>query len=313
MYKITDISDYQPKFIKSVREFEHISETENIQFLFLWDEAEKAFLNQFIDTMTEIGVARWEGILNIVPKVKDELIERKARILLRLNNSTPYTYRTLKNMLDMICGEDGHNFSIVYNEYKLIVRVMLDRRKCLKEVDEMLKRIVPANISIDLDLFFNRHFEAARYMHYELNGYTHEEIRERALPLYTEHNDIVKYKLLRHMGYTYSDLGIYNHEEIRNAYFDRYTPHKNLEQQNYFTLARYTHDEIRLKQMKNHKMYRDIVNKNCLNLSKYTHEEIRNNELNIYTQQNYVKNYTNNMLSKYKYNHIMNMERSVWN
>ena len=175
-----DIKDYWPLVIKRILEFEKIADAENPEINNLWTAHKDVLDNQFIKTLTEEGCKRWENILNIVPMGTDTLEDRRFRILARINADLPFTFRQLENMLYALCG-DYYTCELVNNEYKLVIRLALSVKRQYDEVSSLLKKVVPANLLIDLDLLWNQYLTLEPFTHEELEIYTHQELREETL------------------------------------------------------------------------------------------------------------------------------------
>lgn len=93
---------YLPDFLKEFKEFRklrNLSESENIELLKVWNNFENIVSDNFINDSTECGVESWERILKITPKAYDTLNDRKFRVLTRLNEKLPYTYREAEKRL----------------------------------------------------------------------------------------------------------------------------------------------------------------------------------------------------------------------
>lgn len=171
-----NLIDYLPPFIRNVRECESImNDGEQPEIDLVWIAIKNAMKDQFISDATENGVRRWEEILGIVSKDTLTLNERKFTILTKVNETLPFTLSTLKERLKSLCGEN--NFSAVVDGFSLIVRVALAAKNNINDVDALLKRIVPANMVIDLSIKYNPHETLEKYTHEELHAYTHEELR----------------------------------------------------------------------------------------------------------------------------------------
>jgi Uncharacterized protein conserved in bacteria (DUF2313). len=172
-----DVLNYLPDFLKEFREFKELAASENPEILALWGTLESVMRDQFINDSTENGVKRWEKILKISPKGTDGLDIRKFRVLARLNEKLPYTYRKLEQQLGTLCGESGYSMELRNNEYKLVVRVALSAGAMFAEVEKLLKRIVPANMDIDLSLLYNRNSSLESYTYGGLSTYTYDQLR----------------------------------------------------------------------------------------------------------------------------------------
>lgn len=179
--KIINISRYFPITVKNTKKFIKIAESENPEFNMLWKELDNLLSNQFINTLTEYGVLRWEKILKINPKEKDTLEDRKIKIILNIYEKLPYTITVLKEMLEDICGKDGYTINIIHNKYLLIVKICLEKKYYFNEVNDLLKRIIPANMILDFDLIYNTHETMSLYTHKHLNHFKHKEMKAEVL------------------------------------------------------------------------------------------------------------------------------------
>lgn len=203
-----DLKDYWPLVIKRILEFEKIADTENPEINNLWAAHKGVLDNQFIKTLTEEGCERWENILNIVPMGTDTLEGRRFRILARINADLPFTFRQLENMLYALCGDD-YTCELINNDYKLVIRLALGVRRQYDEVSSLLKKVVPANLLIDLDLLWNQYLLLEPFIHEDLEPYTHEELREENL------TTSIRNKYSNFTTLTYQELASHNHRELR--------------------------------------------------------------------------------------------------
>lgn len=169
--------EYLPAFLQSVREYKAICQSEQPQVEALWQGAQEAMADQFIPTATENGVKRWEKILHITPKATDTLEERRFRILTCINQQTPHTITALRQQLEALCGKEGYTAQCDNNSYTLTVRVALSQKSNYDAVADLLDRVVPANIVIDLSLLYNQHQSLKGYTHGQLKAYTHSQLK----------------------------------------------------------------------------------------------------------------------------------------
>ena len=177
----TDLMKYIPPILQDVAEFKALAIAENPEFDEGWIASANIRYDQFIMTLTENGLKRWEGILDITPKLTDTLDLRRFRILARLNEQTPYTYRTVKGQIELLCGENNYTFDLQNEIYKLKVRVGLAAKGKLDEVNLTLRKTVPANIVIDLALLYNQHMTLGLFTHQMLKNYTHDGLRNEVI------------------------------------------------------------------------------------------------------------------------------------
>lgn len=177
-----NLIDYLPEFLKDVKEHKAIlTLAEQPEMVDLFDAVDNALNDQFIVDATENGVLRWEKILNIVPKATATLDERKFTILTKMNEQSPYTMTTLKQKLSSLCGEDGYDVELDANNYILKVKIALEQSSNFMAVGELLKRIVPANMVIDLTLKYNKNQSFTDKTHKDLSVYTHYQLRNEVM------------------------------------------------------------------------------------------------------------------------------------
>ena len=142
--------DYLPPVLREVLEFQAINAANEPEISIAWDALALVLANQFLDTATASGVAVWERELNIRPKDTDTLEVRKARIKALWNLELPYTLPWLKNWLTGLCGELGHEESIV--DYTINIQldytVLPDADALAAEILDMLLTVRPENIHI---------------------------------------------------------------------------------------------------------------------------------------------------------------------
>lgn len=174
-----NLIDYIPMVLRDILEFKEIMDTDQSELSELWDAVENALDDQFVNTATNYGVSRWEKILKIIPKATETLDTRKFRILARLNEQLPFTLTSLKQQLESLCGTDG--YVIELQDCTLIVRVALVAKSNFDDVDQLLKRVAPANIVVDLTLKYNQHKTIKQYLNSQLKQYSQREIRNEVL------------------------------------------------------------------------------------------------------------------------------------
>lgn len=173
--------DYLPPVLQQTREMQAVMEGEQPAVAGLW-EAWKTVLDAlFVRYANEQGLARWERMLGIRPRGTDSMEVRRVAVLARLNEQLPFTERTLRLMLDGVCGPGGYTLEIIYREYRVFVRVHLWEKRAVDEAAALLGRVVPANMVIDLGLRYNTHRMLRPRLHRMLRGTTHRALREEVL------------------------------------------------------------------------------------------------------------------------------------
>lgn len=148
MIREVNLLSFLPEFVQEYREIKHIMNSEQPEIQKLEDETEIIKNNQFILSCDIDGIARFENLLGITPKPDDTLNARKSRVITRWNNSIPYTYKGLKEKLNVMCGEGNYLLIPSFNEYGLEIVVSLPLSSQADELDYMLSYMIPANIVV---------------------------------------------------------------------------------------------------------------------------------------------------------------------
>lgn len=173
-----NLLEYLPGVLREVKELKALTAAENTETVKLWEELENVLDDQFVNEFTLNGVKRWERILGIKALDTDTLSDRKFRILSRLNEQLPYTYKNLDAQLALLCGANGYKLILDNSAYALTVKVALTAKKKFTEVGNLLDRVVPCNIVISLLLMYNQHKTIQQFTHRQLKEFTHKQLRE---------------------------------------------------------------------------------------------------------------------------------------
>lgn len=139
--------DYLPEILRDYREFKAITAAQQPEFKLVWEAVDGLLAEQFVHTAVGPGLVRWEQMLGISPKASDSPADRCFRILARLNDKLPYTWRALKAKLDAIAGED-YNISWQDYEIDLEVGAALLAEDKLTQLRQLVEAYAPANMLV---------------------------------------------------------------------------------------------------------------------------------------------------------------------
>lgn len=176
-----EIIEYLPLFMQDYKELKEITRTEQKEINTLWEECKIALENSFISTANEKGIEKYESIFDILKHADATLEERKFRILTHMNGQLPYTYRALENSLTTLCGKNGYKLELDSDNYYISVKVELTAKNNVESVRELLHRVLPANLVLDLQLIYNQYKTLAKHTHGNLAKHTHRQIRNEVL------------------------------------------------------------------------------------------------------------------------------------
>jgi len=176
-----DLINYIPDILKAVREVQALCLAEDPDIEKTWNAYYGVFDDQFANDLTENGAKRWEQMLKISPKSTDSLETRRFRILARLNEQLPYTMTTLRNQLDLLCGSEGYRLELDNENYIISVRVELNAKGKYDEVEMTLRKQVPANMFIDLQVLYNTWYRVKQKKWSDLKTKTWYGIRNEVI------------------------------------------------------------------------------------------------------------------------------------
>lgn len=152
--------DYLPTVVRDYAELRSIVQAEQPEIEQIWADVEQLLEEQFIHTAGELGLSRWEKMLGLVPKGTDTLEDRRFRILARINEQLPYTIRRLQEILDTLCGASTCSVQVDAGGYVLRVKLGLAAMTSMYEVRELLERVTPQNLLIEMSQLYDPPREA---------------------------------------------------------------------------------------------------------------------------------------------------------
>ena len=100
-----------------------IEEMEEMQAIFAAEEKvgekfekriEECDKNTAISTANEVGIARREKILKVIPQDTEDMEERRFRVMAMWNDSYPYTQESLLVRLDELLGKGNYTLAVSY-------------------------------------------------------------------------------------------------------------------------------------------------------------------------------------------------------
>lgn len=181
MSRSVEILEYLPELLREIKDFKAIADAQNPELKKLWQEIENAFLDQYIETATERGVARRESMLKIVPKATDSMEDRKFRLKTRYGEQLPYTRRTLNKRLSTLCGKEGYTIEYPAKTHTIKVRIDLVAKEQLRTVDKLLDDIAPMDMIIDLDLRYNLYSKLESYKYDFFKAKKYIQVRDEVI------------------------------------------------------------------------------------------------------------------------------------
>lgn len=173
--------DYLPAYIGQYVQIQNITNAQQDEVENLWMESETILSNAFIESANEYAVKRYEDIMGITTNPTFTIEERKFNIIATINGELPYTLEKLHEILETLCGVGGYSVELVYEAYKIEIKVALTAKNNLETVRETVEKIIPCNLERIIELLYNQHSTLGKFTHGELSNYTHYELRNEVV------------------------------------------------------------------------------------------------------------------------------------
>ena len=101
--------------------------------------------------------------------------------MLAVTQQLPYTYANLMIKLNTLLGDDGYTLDLINEEYRIEIRVALHVKDKEESVMNLLRRELPANMLIDLDLDYNDYATLEEFTYDDLAIWSYDHIRNEVL------------------------------------------------------------------------------------------------------------------------------------
>ncbi len=147
MPRNVNLWQYLPGFLRRYRELDKLLEAEQPEFQGVVNNFENTLDNLFIQTADDMGLSRFEKLLNIRSFDTDSIDSRRARVMIHWVDLIPYTMRTLKSKIANIQGNDDIeiNFS---NPYEITIITRLEKHGQVDNLAFLLKAVLPCNLAV---------------------------------------------------------------------------------------------------------------------------------------------------------------------
>lgn len=165
---MADAARYFPQVLKDIVEFKNLAKAENTAFTKAEQAIEVFQNNQFISEANEAGLKRWEQLLNIKTDTSLSITDRQLRLLTKLNNRLPYSFRWLLQKLDTVFGNENYRVQLINGQYRLIIKLDMGKASVSAEIYNDIRSSIPANLELQWRCFFDAEFAfsytAGRYV-----------------------------------------------------------------------------------------------------------------------------------------------------
>ncbi len=147
--RTVQLADYLPPFLLDFRELQAILTAENPEFQTLVDESNQTLDELFITSASEVGISRYESMLGITPAAGRTLEERRADVLTRWWDVTPFTINVLKQRLIALQGND--DVQVWYDEdedYTLNIVTHMEKEGQVDNIAYIIDTMIPCNLVV---------------------------------------------------------------------------------------------------------------------------------------------------------------------
>ena len=174
-----NIGQYFPRIYNGVYETDLIIYAENTMFDNFYTEKEKVANNQFVLTADEAGILAFERVLGIIAHPETEDLDfRRRRIINRLSSNLPFTEASLIAIMDNLVGVGMWSYEIDFNTYLLTIISLVPGENWLNELRITLNKIIPANMTMTVDIMHTTYRELKPYTYGFLGQFSYAEIRK---------------------------------------------------------------------------------------------------------------------------------------
>ncbi|NBI73458.1 DUF2313 domain-containing protein, partial [Clostridiaceae bacterium] len=151
MIREVDLVSYLPPFIAEYKEINTALAAENPEFQLIWEAADRALRNEFIETADEYGISRFEKMMGLFPSKEDSLESRRLNIRSKWFTMLPYTWRMLMDRLLLLCGEEPLIVDTSHLKvYELRIEIFNQTIATMRAIRKMAGEMIPANILLFL-------------------------------------------------------------------------------------------------------------------------------------------------------------------
>ncbi|MEK4712230.1 putative phage tail protein [Sporosarcina sp. FSL K6-5500] len=151
------VMDELPAYYRDIKEFQELTRVQSKQLDSLDGAIQQFEDDQFILTSSEPAIYRREKEFNILPDRTTETLDfRKRRLLGRMMQKAPFTFRYMVQQLDELVGKNQYIISIDVTNYWLEVLVTVESQSYYKEAAELLERTVPLNLILETGILVDQ-------------------------------------------------------------------------------------------------------------------------------------------------------------
>lgn len=170
---------YLPEYLCRIREIKAIGEAVDNLISVVEEMNDKVLEESLILTARGQGIKMWEEIFSL--RSIGTVEERRNMVLSMFTDGVPITLRKLQEILNMICGNRKVRAEYGTEPYTAVITVSPSAWIYKKAVEELVKRVMPANIAYEIVPAYNTHRDLGAKTHAQLGGYRHIQLNGEEL------------------------------------------------------------------------------------------------------------------------------------
>ena len=150
--RTVDLWEGLPPYLRQFREMEKLLEAERPEVQALVHNTLYLLDNLFIETAEDMGLKRFEKLVQIYPSPNDTIETRRKNVLAAWYSYDLYTLYNLKKRIEMLQGNQHHSISWDETDnFTLHLIVDLSQDGQIDYLYKMLEIMLPANISYTVE------------------------------------------------------------------------------------------------------------------------------------------------------------------
>lgn len=157
------LMDRLPEWFKPVLEYIAIMRGGSVELGRYEEIAEQIRANTHVQTADADTLRYWERLLGISSAAGDTLAYRRQRILMRINQTVPYTISNLADALRELFGPTGYSLTVNAEECWIKIFVSSDRYGATSLLHDLIYSYVPAHLYVYSNQQVSNHTNSDAY------------------------------------------------------------------------------------------------------------------------------------------------------
>lgn len=145
-----------PEHLSQMKEWQAICQTYDYLLSQAYSQLNEFYVNQFLESLTELGCIIWEKLLNIAPASNATIEERRQTIIGRLSSDLPYTENKLREALEAAAGSGNVTLTVTQENYGINVELTVNTLSIVESTQEIVYKMRPANMTVRVGITYKK-------------------------------------------------------------------------------------------------------------------------------------------------------------